>query len=253
MHIVKQLRTYPDAEIIVIDDGSENHHAKRLARFLQGGNEFLIKANDLYEIVMYDKAIRFANGDYIVLLQDDDMISDMDWLDRGLGYFDKYPDMVILGGYHGLKYEIDGGHKVVCPSVVENHVPVEFQFVHTVDRAPMLLKRSLYMQYLKHLNLSFAPLTCDDGELCLRAWISGLKVGWYNAGFKSLMAGGIRIWNNHLLCVQETRNSPKLHEMYHRYVDEITEKVQTANATLVSRQQLLSKKRIPPYQKRRPD
>jgi hypothetical protein len=88
------------------------------------------------------------------------------------------------------------------------------------------------MQYLKHLDLSFAPFQSDDVELCLRAWICGLKVGWYNAGFKSLMAGGMRIWNNRLLYIQGARNHAKLYEMYHRYVDEITKKVQTANAIL---------------------
>jgi glycosyltransferase involved in cell wall biosynthesis len=233
MHIVKQLRACPDMEIIVIDDGSKRYHTKRLARFLQGGNEFLIRANDLYEIVMYDKTIRFANGDYIVLLQDDDMISDTDWLDRGLGYFDKYPDMAILGGFHGSKFWIDEDRKVVCTAnAVENHASVEFQFVHIVDRAPMLLKRSLYMQYLKHLELSFAPVMYDDAELCLRAWMSGLTVGWYNVGFKSLMAGGMRIWNNNLVNAQTVRNRTKLYEMYHKYADEITEKVKKANSNI---------------------
>jgi glycosyltransferase involved in cell wall biosynthesis len=232
MHIVKQLRTYSNAEIIVIDDGSKKHHTKRLSHFMQRGNEFLIRANDLFEIVMYDKAIRFANGNYIVLLQDDDLISDMDWLNKGLGYFNKYPDMVILGGFNGLKFRIDEDHKVGGVEIVENNVSVEFQFVHAVNRAPMLLNKFLYMQYLKHLDLSFAPFQCDDIELCLRAWISGLKVGWYNVGFKSLMSGGMRIWNKNLAHVQGTRNSSKLYELYNKYVGKITEKVKEANANL---------------------
>jgi GT2 family glycosyltransferase len=232
MHIVKRLRTYPDAEIIVIDDGSKNYHTRRLVRFLQGGNEFLIRANDLYEIVMYDKAIRFANGNCVVLLQDDDMISDMNWLERGLEYFDKYPDMVILGGFNGLKFWIDESRKVGCTDVMDNNPSAEFQFVHTVNRAPMLLRKSLYMQYLKHFDLSFAPFFADDTELCLRAWMCGLKVGWYNAGFESLMAGGMRIWNTELHYIQGHRNHTKLYEMYQRYADEITKKVLTANALL---------------------
>jgi glycosyltransferase involved in cell wall biosynthesis len=233
MWIVKQLRTYPNAEIIVIDDGSKGFHTNRLTRFLREGNEFLIKANDLYEIVMYDKSIRFANGDYIVLLQDDDKISDMGWLERGLAYFNKYPEMVILGGFNGLKFWIDEDNKLGCTDVcTESNSSAEFQFVHTVNRAPMLLKKSLYMQHLNQLDLSFAPFQSDDTELCLRAWMSGLKVGWYNAGFKSLMAGGMRIWNTELLYVQGHRNHTKLYEMYHKYADKITEKVQTANFML---------------------
>ena len=72
--IVSKLREYPNAEIVVIDDGSEYKHTKSLMRFLTRGNEFLVRANDLYENVMYDKTIRFANGEYIVLMQDDDEI-----------------------------------------------------------------------------------------------------------------------------------------------------------------------------------
>ena len=33
----------------------------------------------------------------------------------------------------------------------------------------------------------------DDQELCLRSWLNGLLVGWYNCPFKSLSAGGMRI------------------------------------------------------------
>ena len=50
--------------------------------------------NDLYENVMYDKTIRFANGEYIVLMQDDDKITDLGWVDKGVAYFKKYSDMV---------------------------------------------------------------------------------------------------------------------------------------------------------------
>jgi hypothetical protein len=140
--------------------------------------------------------------------------------------------MVILGGFNGTSFGIDEDRKIVCTSIVTNHISVKFQFVHMVNRAPMLLKRSLYMQYLKHLDLSFAPFQCDDMELCLRAWISDLKVGWYNAGFKSLMSGGMRIWNNNLTAHQAVRNRSKLYEMYHRYANEITEKVKKANSNI---------------------
>ena len=109
--IVSKLREYPNAEIVVIDDGSEYKHTKSLMRFLTRGNEFLVRANDLYENVMYDKTIRFANGEYIVLMQDDDEITDLDWVDKGISYFKKYPDMAILGGLNGLEFVTDDKEK----------------------------------------------------------------------------------------------------------------------------------------------
>ena len=95
----------------------------------------------------------------------------------------------------------------------------DFYFVHAVNRAPMLLNKKLFIEHLGHIDFSLAPFQCDDCELCLRAWLCGLKVGWYNAGFKSMIAGGMRIWNKGLMGViyrrsQDPRNADGTHYMY---------------------------------------
>ena len=230
--IVRKLREYPDAEIIVIDDGSSFAHSRALVKFLNRGNEFLVRANDLYENVMYDKTIRFANGRYVVLMQDDDEITSLDWVDKGIRYFERYPDMVILGGLDGLNFVIDEEN---CWGYVDQYPDKAkggFRFVHSVNRAPMLLDRDLFLTRLGHIDFSFAPFQCDDCELCLRAWLSGLKVGWYDAGFESMLAGGMRIWNKGLIGVQEIKNRGKLYEMYKDRVDEISGLVEKANSKL---------------------
>lgn len=230
--IVRKLREYPDAEIIVIDDGSSFAHSRALVKFLNRGNEFLVRANDLYENVMYDKTIRFANGCYVVLMQDDDEITSLDWVDKGIRYFERYPDMVILGGLDGLNFVIDEEN---CWGYVDQYPDKAkggFRFVHSVNRAPMLLDRDLFLTRLGHIDFSFAPFQCDDCELCLRAWLSGLKVGWYDAGFESMLAGGMRIWNKGLIGVQEIKNRVKLYEMYKDRVDEISGLVEKANSKL---------------------
>lgn len=230
--IVRKLREYPDAEIIVIDDGSSFAHSRALVKFLNRGNEFLVRANDLYENVMYDKTIRFANGRYVVLMQDDDEITSLDWVDKGIRYFERYPDMVILGGLDGLNFVIDEEN---CWGYVDQYPDKAkggFRFVHSVNRAPMLLDRDLFLKHLGHIDFSFAPFQCDDCELCLRAWLSGLKVGWYDAGFESMLAGGMRIWNKGLIGVQEIKNRGKLYEMYKDRVNEISVLVEKANSKL---------------------
>ena len=97
-HVVNKLRNYPRAEIVVIDDGSDYNHHISLMRFLNRGNEFLLRANDLYENVMYDKTIRMVNGRFVALLQDDDDFKDLSWVDDAVFYFEKYPELAILGG-----------------------------------------------------------------------------------------------------------------------------------------------------------
>lgn len=232
--IVSKLREYPNAEIVVIDDGSEYKHSKSLMMYLTRGNEFLVRANDLYENVMYDKTIRFANGEYIVLMQDDDKITDLGWVDKGVAYFKKYSDMAILGGLNGLDFVIDEkekwGYNGSYPSAFFKGK--DFRFVHSVNRAPMLLNKKLYIEHLGHIDFSFAPFQCDDTELCLRAWLSGLKVGWYNAGFESMIAGGMRIWNKGLMGFQEIKNRGKLYEMYRDSLEEVTSLVEKANKTI---------------------
>lgn len=230
--IVRKLREYPDAEIIVIDDGSSFAHTRALVKFLDGGNEFLVRANDLYENVMYDKTIRFANGRYVVLMQDDDEIARLDWVDKGIRYFERYPDMVILGGLDGLNFVIDEENRWGYVDQYPDKAKGGFRFVHSVNRAPMLLDRDLFLKHLRHIDFSFAPFQCDDCELCLRAWLSGLKVGWYDAGFESMLAGGMRIWNKGLIGVQEIKNRGKLYEMYKDRVNEISVLVEKANSKL---------------------
>lgn len=230
--IVRKLREYPDAEIIVIDDGSSFAHTRALVKFLDGGNEFLVRANDLYENVMYDKTIRFANGRYVVLMQDDDEITSLDWVDKGIRYFERYPDMAILGGLDGLNFVIDDERRWGYVDQYPDKAKGGFCFVHSVNRAPMLLDRDLFLKHLGHIDFSFAPFQCDDCELCLRAWLSGLKVGWYDAGFESMLAGGMRIWNKGLIGVQEIKNRGKLYEMYKDRVNEISALVEKANSKL---------------------
>lgn len=232
-HIVSKLRGYPESEIIVIDDGSELKHTKALAKFLDRGNELLFRMNDLYEVVTYDRAMRLANGKYVVLLQDDDDFENLSWVDQGLEYFEQYPEMVILGGKNGARYmSLDEESKKQNHLVkrdIEDDTKGEFKFVQVVNRAPMWVARELFLDKLKYIDFSFAPFQYDDCELCMRAWKNGLKVGWYPAGFYNLSAGGMRIWNRGLGAVQSKKNANKFYTMYESFYCEMDALIKKAN------------------------
>lgn len=229
-HILPKLRAWGDSlEIIIIDDGSDISHTQALAESLTGANEFLVRANDLYENVTYDKAIRFANGKYIALLQDDDDFDDTSWIDNALRHFDAHPHLAILGGKDGLDMEFEhdrqtahGGKKADGDR--------EFQFVVSVNRAPMWLNKELFCRHLHHIDFSFAPFQFDDYELCARAWLLDLQVGWYDAKFKSLSVGGMRLWNGSFTQEQTQRNGKRLYAMYADKIEEIRKKVEACNA-----------------------
>ena len=193
-HILPKLRQYKDAEIIVIDDGSSMEHTKRLTEALTGANEFLLRANDLFENVTYDKALRLANGKYVALMQDDDDFENTSWVTEAVALFERHPKMVILGGNWAVNL-IFNAEEQKRYGIRQDMGDCKFQFVHSVNRAPMWVRKDLYDQYLHHIDFRFAPFQYDDDELCLRSWLQGLQVGWYDAKFHSLTAGGMRLWN----------------------------------------------------------
>ena len=225
-HVLPKLRQYEDAEIIVIDDGSLPEHTARLVAALTGTNEFLLRANDLFENVTYDKAIRLANGRYVALMQDDDDFDGVDWVERAVALFSQHPDMVILGGKSGLELVFDAERQWAHGG--SSQAVGDFCFVTAVNRAPMWIDRNLFKRHLCHINFSFAPFQFDDYELCARAWLTGLKVGWYDAGFRSLTAGGMRLYNNEFTREQSERNGRLLYNMYADRQDELRKRVSLA-------------------------
>lgn len=228
IHLVEKLRQYSsDIEIIVIDDGSDLSHTQALAKYLTRGNEFLVRANDLYENVMYDRTIRLANSNYVALLQDDDDFDDFTWIDRAIELMQSHPKLAILGGMDAMDVVFDDdthrGHGGPFPH------GEEFCFAPTVNRAPMWINRQLFLQYIGHIDFDYAPFQYDDYEMCLRAWLQGVQVGWYKVNVKSLTVGGMRLWNNAFTQEQCLRNGPRLYDTYKTRIDEIHTLVQQAN------------------------
>ena len=225
-HVLPKLRQYADAEIIVIDDGSDKEHTERLVAALTGANEFLLRANDLFENVTYDKAIRLANGKYIALMQDDDDFDGTNWVEQAVRLFEEHPQMAILGGKDGLEiaFEEDRQWAHGGPSQAEG----DFCYVTSVNRAPMWINKTLYEQHLHHIDFRFAPFQFDDYELCARTWLSGLQVGWYNAGFRSLTAGGMRLWNTAFTNEQAERNGKLLYQLLAGKKEQLRTLVETA-------------------------
>lgn len=230
-HILPKLRQFKDAEIIVIDDGSSMEHTKRLTEALTGANEFMLRANDLFENVTYDKAIRLANGKFLALMQDDDDFEDVSWVTEAIELFNKYPKMVILGGKWALNVKFHPEQEKGCGTKREMG-DAKFQFVDAVNRAPMWIRKELYEQHLHHIDFRFAPFQYDDDEICLRSWQLGLQVGWYDAKFHSLTAGGMRLWNSEFTKEQMERNGKLLYQLYADKMNNIAIQVEKSNQEL---------------------
>jgi FkbM family methyltransferase len=208
-HLLSKLDKIQNTEIILIDDGSELYHSERLLRAAAKGNHFILRCNDLYEVITYDRAMSMARGHLIVLMQDDDDFDDYMDSARGGVIFARYPifassaveiPIALLpfqktGDGQPGNYTVSG-NLTETPNLVkqalgpDSDFPTDFQFAATVNRAPMWIRREQFQEKVGCIDPSFAPFQCDDYDICYRCWLAGLKVGWYPAGF------GWREWDS---------------------------------------------------------
>ena len=175
--IVQHLRQFKDAEIIVVDDGSEHDHTKTLVDLLTGDSEFLIHSNDLFEILMSNRVGFFAHGKYIAFLQDDDLLADRRWVVDGIALLEKHEDMGVLGGRDAAEFY--GASPTTKPRIRGNCT--RFEFVQTVNTAPMWVRRSHFLE-LGGFDEAYAPWMYHSIEFCMRTWLVGRSVGWYDSG-----------------------------------------------------------------------
>ena len=245
------------SEIIVIDDGSVDGSYKEWIKLLTKPNHFLLRSNDLHEVITYDRALRMAKGTLVCLLQDDDIPIGSEWVREAVLLFQYYPNMVILGGRSGLEIKIPdmaNEHESNRYTVTDNigSVPgvakfrifeepiyrcpstgIPFMFCSTVNRSPMFVRVSEYLK-MGGTDLSFAPFQCDDVEVCLRAWKNGYRVGLYQANFRrNVGTGGMRLFNTSIEPQQSIKNWKKIYQLYQGFIaGQVDVAVNLANETI---------------------
>jgi hypothetical protein len=233
------LRHLGEHELIVCEDGSlDGSHDKWMA-LLDRPNDFLIHSNDLHEIRILDRAIRFARADIICVVQDDDLIPrETGWLEAGLTPFNTYPQLAILGGFMGFR-SFHPDPKRLTPI----WGPAPFQFVHHVNIGPYFIRQHHY-QALGGWDYAFSrvgePGICFDSELCLRAWVHGYQVGYRFVPFKGppghyALDGGTVLFSGPVRRRNQVRNHQRMYAMYAKHARRIGQLVRHANHTLASR------------------
>ena len=232
--LVAGIRPVSGHELIVCDDGSIDGSRDLWASELDRPNDFLIHSNDLHEIRILDRAIRFARADIVCLVQDDDDLpADPSWLDRLLAHFERHPKLAIVGGFMGF-LGIDRDPIRARDGAVWEQAP--FQFVHHVNIGPYVIRRSCYLA-LGGWDFRFSaagePGIGFDSELCLRAWLNGYSVGYDFVGFKGppkrySLDGGTMLFAKEVRFRNQWRNHDLIADLYEQGLPEIDRRVRAA-------------------------
>ena len=185
-------------EIIVCDDGSIDGSEREWQQQLTAPNSFLIRSNDIHDSRIYNRAAGFARGEYIAILQDDDIPpASSDWVRDALALFERYPRLGVLGGHQGWILDFTQSPDRVHRKAVYGYrdekrfsyardIPFldpassrPFMFVQGVSIGPIFYRRDVF-QSLGGFNLAYSDAgevgMLVDHELSLRAWLAGHHV-----------------------------------------------------------------------------
>jgi len=231
--LFSRLRRLGNHEIIVCEDGSIDGSREKWLSLLRRPNDFLIHSNDVHEIRILDRAIRFARSEIICLVQDDDHIpTDDSWLRAAMKRFKAYQKLAIIGGFMGFR-SFDP-HPKLAKRIWG---PAPFQFVHHVNIGPYFIRKQHY-EAMGGWDHSFSragePGICFDNELCLRAWINGYQVGYSFVPFKGRpgqysLDGGTMLFSAKVRRRNQLRNQRKIFSMYAEHTRRINRLVREAN------------------------
>jgi glycosyltransferase involved in cell wall biosynthesis len=252
--IESRLRATCLDELIVCEDGSLDGSLDAWVARLTRPNDFLLRSNDLHEIRTYSRAIEFAKGEIICLMQDDDRPpQDGGWLADAVRLFECYPRLAILGGWMGFMdyFAEEYNSPWLLPDrtqipFVDPHTGRTFMFVENVNIGPYLLRKSSYLS-LGGFDLAFSqpgsPGICFESEICYRAWLRGYQVGLTNLPVKApvdggyLLPGGTTLWAKDERDRNDKLNKQRIANLYDKHLAAIQTVVRRANDGLRRREE----------------
>lgn len=245
-----RLRATSADELIVCEDGSLDGSHEAWMRLLVNPNDFLLHSNDIHEIRTYNRAVRFAQGEIVCLMQDDDRPPlDGRWLTDALDLFDRFPALGVLGGWCGFDEYFEVEYNAPWLPAGTNPIPYAnpltgrpMMFVENVNIGPYLLRKRTFEE-VGGFDLRFSPpgepgITFES-EFCYRLWDLGHQVALTDIPVKQhtgatsyILPGGTTMWANEARVRNEITNKQLIRDLYDDKIPHIREGVTEANALL---------------------
>lgn len=255
IHVLEtRLRQTCADELIVCEDGSIDGSTQEWLSRLVNPNDFLLHSNDLHEIRAYNRAVRYAGGEIICLMQDDDKPPrDGRWLQQALDVFGTYPHLAVLGGWCGFDEYFAVEYNAPWSPSGDRPIPtldpttrLPLMFVENVNIGPFLVRKSIF-DALGGFDLRFSspgePGITFEAEFCYRAWLHGHQVALTDIPVKResgdhsyILPGGTSMWGEEERNRNERTNKALIESIYDPSLPAIQASVRSANLGLRPRE-----------------
>ena len=205
--IMGRLTLFKEPLEVLVNNDSHTEHAQWIEQFRAHGQiqGWLVYSPDVHEIRGYNRLGKLATAETLAFLQDDDLPLDAEWLVHAKRLFSAHKSMGLLGGHRGrmatgemwsnLMNQIEGekygpGYEMLPYNDPGTHMP--FMFVYKVNAAPLLVRRSTFLQlgmFDRRFSCPGGPGIGFDFEYSVRNWYNGHSVGLYTSNFQSRVLG----------------------------------------------------------------
>jgi O-antigen biosynthesis protein len=188
---IRQRTTYPNFEIVVVDNGSESHPVLEYLRDLEPSLTIIRDDAPFNYPEINNRAVGRARGEVVCLLNDDTEILGGDWLDEMVGQVMQegvgavgamlyYPNGEIqhagvilgIGGVAG--HAMRTGDRLSVAGSGRIQLP---RSMSAVTGACMVVRREAWEQ-VKGMDARNLPVAFNDIDFCLRLIEAGWRVVW---------------------------------------------------------------------------
>lgn len=188
---IRQRTTYPNFEVVVVDNGSESHSVLQYLRSRESSLTIVRDDAPFNYPQINNRAVERATGDVICLLNDDTEVLGGDWLDEMVGQLMQdgvgavgamlyYPNGQIqhagvvlgIGGVAG--HALRTGDRLSAVGSGRIQLP---RSISAVTAACMVVRREAWEQ-VNGMDARNLPVAFNDIDFCLRLVEAGWRLVW---------------------------------------------------------------------------
>ena len=229
--------TVGEYELLCMLDGCTDNSEEIVSKYENDANIKKIILPDVFELLTNNAGFKSSTGEYVIIVQDDQVITEHGWNMRMQKPFEKFNDVFavtsrcahnwILNPNSFYLHNPDAPKKNWCDILDHvDHSSVDhgqsrdiFAVRSTVNRGPLMINLE-DLKKLNYLDEDFVPCDMDDHDLMFRAYLKLGKVcGCYWIGVESEPS-----WSGSLKNLNYEPNHKNTREFYSRYNDILNER-----------------------------